>query len=36
MCLSQTVLLHRKLRNAAIEADLDVFEGMWHFFCVRL
>lgn len=32
MCLSQTVLLHRKLRNAGIEADLNVFEGMWHFF----
>jgi len=26
------VLLHRKLRNAGIEADLNVFEGMWHFF----
>jgi pimeloyl-ACP methyl ester carboxylesterase len=32
MCLSQSVLLHRKLRNAGIEADLNVFEGMWHFF----
>jgi monoterpene epsilon-lactone hydrolase len=32
MCLSQTVLLHRKLRNAGVEADLNVFEGMWHFF----
>jgi epsilon-lactone hydrolase len=32
MCLSETVLLHRKLRNAGIEADLNVFEGMWHFF----
>ncbi|MBV8833120.1 MAG: alpha/beta hydrolase [Acidobacteriaceae bacterium] len=32
MCLSQTVLLHRKLRNAGLEADLNVFEGMWHFF----
>ena len=32
MCLSQTVLLHRKLRNAGIEADLNIFEGMWHFF----
>jgi acetyl esterase/lipase len=28
MCLSQTVLLHRKLRNAGVEADLNVFEGM--------
>jgi acetyl esterase/lipase len=32
MCLSQTVLLHRKLRNAGIEADLNIFEGMWHVF----
>jgi len=32
MCLSQSVLLHRKLRNAGGEADLNVFEGMWHFF----
>ena len=32
MCLSQSVLLHRKLRNAGVEADLNVFEGMWHLF----
>ena len=32
MCLSQSVLLHRKLRKAGIDADLNVFEGMWHFF----
>jgi epsilon-lactone hydrolase len=32
MCLSQTVLLHRKLRNAGVDADLNVFEGMWHVF----
>ena len=32
MCLSQTVLLHRKLLHAGVEADLNVFEGMWHFF----
>jgi monoterpene epsilon-lactone hydrolase len=32
MCLSETVLLHRKLRNAGIEADLNIFEGMWHGF----
>ena len=32
MCLSQSVLLHRKLRNAGRGADLNVFEGMWHFF----
>jgi len=31
MCLSQTVLLHRKVRNAGVEAYLNVFEGMWHF-----
>jgi hypothetical protein len=32
MSLSETVLLHRKLRNSGIEADLNVFEGMWHGF----
>ena len=32
MCLSETVLLHRRLRNAGVEADLNVFEGMWHGF----
>ena len=32
MCLSQTVLLHRKLLRAGVPADLNVFEGMWHFF----
>ena len=32
MCLSQSVLLHRNLRNAGVNADLNVFEGMWHFF----
>ena len=32
MCLSETVLLHRKLRAAGVEADLNVFEGMWHAF----
>src|ERR1035438_8007742 len=32
MCLSQTVLLHRKLLRAGVQADLNVFEGMWHFF----
>lgn len=32
MCLSETVLLHRKLRNAGVDADLNVFEGMWHVF----
>ena len=32
MCLSQSVLLHRTLRNAGVDADLNVFEGMWHFF----
>jgi epsilon-lactone hydrolase len=32
MCLSETVLLHRKLRHAGIEVDLNIFEGMWHGF----
>ncbi len=32
MCLSETVVLHRKLRNAGVDADLNVFEGMWHVF----
>jgi pimeloyl-ACP methyl ester carboxylesterase len=32
MCLSQSVLLHRELRNAGVDADLNVLEGMWHFF----
>lgn len=32
MCLSQTVLLHRKLRDAGVHAELNVFEGMWHVF----
>lgn len=32
MSLSETVLLHRKLKNAGIETDLNVFEGMWHGF----
>lgn len=32
MCLSQTVLLHRKLLQAGVDAELNVFEGMWHFF----
>jgi monoterpene epsilon-lactone hydrolase len=32
MCLSQTVLLHRKLRSAGVHAELNVFEGMWHVF----
>jgi len=32
MCLSETVLLHQKLRDGGVDADLNVFEGMWHFF----
>jgi epsilon-lactone hydrolase len=24
--------LHRKVRNAGVEADLNIFEGMWHVF----
>ena len=32
MCLSETVLLHRKLKHAGAEVDLNIFEGMWHGF----
>jgi epsilon-lactone hydrolase len=32
MCLSETVLLHRKLKHAGVEVDLNIFEGMWHGF----
>jgi epsilon-lactone hydrolase len=32
MCLSEIVLLHRKLHKAGVEAELHVFEGMWHGF----
>ena len=32
MCLSQTAVLHRKLRRAGVETELHVFEGMWHVF----
>lgn len=32
MSLSETVLLHRKLKNAGVKTDLNVFEGMWHGF----
>lgn len=32
MLLSCTVRLHRRLRNAGIEAELHVFESMWHGF----
>jgi monoterpene epsilon-lactone hydrolase len=32
MCLSETALLHRKLRHAGVEVDLNIFEGMWHGF----
>jgi len=32
MCLSETVVLHQKLRDAGVETELNVFEGMWHFF----
>jgi len=32
MSLSEMALLHRKLRNAGVEADLNVFDGMWHGF----
>jgi acetyl esterase/lipase len=30
MCLSHMAVLHRKLRAAGVEADLNVFEGAWH------
>jgi monoterpene epsilon-lactone hydrolase len=32
MSLSHTVILHRRLRHAGVEADLNIFEGMWHGF----
>lgn len=32
MSLSETVLLHRKLKNAGVKTDLNIFEGMWHGF----
>jgi len=32
LSLSLTVLLHRKLRNAGVVADLNIWEGMWHGF----
>jgi monoterpene epsilon-lactone hydrolase len=31
LLLSLTVLTHRKLRQAGVEVDLQVFEGMSHF-----
>jgi acetyl esterase/lipase len=30
MLLSSTVRLHRAMRRCGVEADLHVFEGMWH------
>ena len=32
MCLSRTALLQRKLLEAGVETELDLFEGMWHAF----
>jgi monoterpene epsilon-lactone hydrolase len=32
MCLSETVLLHRKLKHAGVVTELNIFEGMWHGF----
>jgi len=32
MCLSETVVLHRKLKHAGVATELNVFEGMWHGF----
>lgn len=36
MSLSQSVLLHRKLRRAGVEAELNIWEGMWHGFNMEL
>jgi acetyl esterase/lipase len=35
LLLSDTVRLHRALRRAGVDADLHVFEGMWHSLCVE-
>jgi epsilon-lactone hydrolase len=32
MCLSETVVLHRKLKHAGVVTELNIFEGMWHGF----
>jgi epsilon-lactone hydrolase len=32
MCLSEIVLMHRNLHRAGVQAELHVFEGMWHGF----
>ena len=32
LLLSGTVRLHRKLRDASVEAELELFDGMWHGF----
>jgi acetyl esterase/lipase len=32
LCLSETVLLHRKLKHAGVTTDLNIWEGMWHGF----
>ena len=36
MCLSQTAVLQQKLRQAGVETELDLFEGMWHAFHMNL
>ena len=35
MSLSHTAVLHRRLRHAGVEADLNIFEGMWHGFNIE-
>jgi hypothetical protein len=32
MSLSHTVILHRRLKHAGVETELNIFEGMWHGF----
>jgi epsilon-lactone hydrolase len=36
MCLSQTAVLQQKLREAGVETELDLYEGMWHAFHMNL
>jgi monoterpene epsilon-lactone hydrolase len=34
MCLSETVILHRRLKNAGVTTELNIWEGMWHGFTI--
>jgi len=34
MCLSQTVVLHRRLKHAGAVTELNIWEGMWHGFTI--